>query len=60
MAINPEELSATELLNNVISAAQRVEYCKHFGRHGDGKDKTARLELAKARTRALAAMRKSS
>lgn len=36
-------------LETLIRAARKVEYYKHFGRHGDGKDLQAQKDLARAK-----------
>lgn len=36
-------------LDDLVKAAMRVEYYRHFGHHGDGKDVEAKANLKAAR-----------
>lgn len=47
-------------LDDLVRAAMRVEYYRHFGHHGDGKDVEARANLKAARVALKAAIREQS
>lgn len=47
-------------LDDLVQAAMRVEYYRHFGHHGDGKDVEARANLKAARVALKAAMREQA
>lgn len=50
------QASIRALLENVNKKAMRVEYYKHFGNHGDGKDVEAKEELKKANRELISAI----
>lgn len=57
---SPKRDPLDKALDDLVKAAMRVEYYRHFGRHGDGKDVEAKANLKAARVALKAVIREQA
>lgn len=60
MLTNKPKDPLDKALDDLVKAAMRVEYCRHFGHYGDGKDIEAKANLKAARVALKTTIRKQA